>query len=350
MLSRVVFISLLLYVILQASCAAGEESAPAPTPTPAPPTRTAGDSDRLDLGGGVSLELVPIAAGSFQMGATEKLPESPWVGLSILLGAGSTIIALVLFVGGRALMSQQRPRFSLAVLLVGTLSFGAGMVGLLRWRKNVAERSELTALPNERPAHGVTITKPFLVGKFCVTQQQFEGVMHMNFSYFKAPNNPVEQISWEDAVAFCARASTATGRTVRLPTEAEWEYACRAGSHALYAFGDEPKELFKYAWFAENSKNSTHTDDDSVKNLKPNAWGLYDMHGNVMQWCKDWFDESYYTVSPVPDPTGPLNGAYRVVRGSAWLDSAQRCRAATRNAFRPGKRSYCVGFRVVVEQ
>ncbi len=347
---RTIFTSFVLICALLAfSGGAAEETAPAPTPDPAP-AKPAVASDRLDLGGGLSMELVSIPSGSFQMGATEKLPESPWVGLGLLLGATGIIISLVVVVIARAMINHERPRFSLLVLLGGTLAFGVGMVGLLRWRKSNSDRSELTALPNERPVHAVSITRPFLMGKFCVSQQQFDAVMRINYSFFKAPDHPVEQISWEDAAAFCSRVSKASGRTVRLPTEAEWEYACRAGSRTLYSGTDNPQELGKLAWFGANSKNTTHSADDSVKNIKPNAWGLYDMHGNVMQWCQDWFDEGYYAISPVPDPTGPMTGMFRVVRGSSWLDTESRCRASTRNAFRPDKRSYCVGFRVVVAQ
>ena len=156
-----------------------------------------------------------------------------------------------------------------------------------------------------------------------VTQEQYERVMGKNPSRFKGPQLPVERVSWKAAVSFCTKLSAfpeeqAAGRTYRLPTEAEWEYACRAGSTTDFCFGDAEWGLDDYAWYEDNSDHRTHP----VGQKRPNAWGLYDMHGNVWEWCADWHDEAYYEASPVDDPQGPATGVDRVGRGGSWSESA----------------------------
>ena len=332
---RIARLSVLIVLLLTVSGAAGAEA----------PAEAA-----LDIGDGNSVELVTVPAGKFEMGAVEAVPESPMVGIAIMASGGGLVVALVLFILGRSMLTRERPRFSLGALLVGVLALGAGGVGAMRYRAALRDQSSTVALAYERPRHPVTITRPFMMGRFCVTQQQFDHVMKANFSFFRDPDKPVENVSWNEAAAFCSRVSSLTQKTVRLPTEAEWEYACRAGSTARFSFGDSEKELFKYAWYAETSKDSTHTTADSVKSLKPNAFGLYDMHGNVLEWCGDWFSEHYYANSPPLDPPGAATGSLRVIRGSAWLDPADRCRASTRNALKPDHRGYSLGFRIVVEK
>ena len=141
--------------------------------------------------------------------------------------------------------------------------------------------------------------------------------MGNNPSDFKGPKNPVEQVLWDDCQQFLGKlnAKSAAGAgKFQLPTEAQWEYACRAGSKTRYCFGDDEKQLGEYAWYGKNSDGKTHP----VGEKKPNAWGLYDMHGNVWEWCQDWWKDGYYKESPVDDPTGPLKGSYRVLRGGSW--------------------------------
>ncbi len=197
----------------------------------------------------------------------------------------------------------------------------------------------------EHPQHRVRITKPFYLGKYPVTQEQWEAVMGNNPSYFKGARNPVERVSWDDCQKFFQRLNDqhgVAGRKFRLPTEAEWEYACRAGSTGRWCFGDYNKsQLDQYAWYSENSEHRTHP----VGEKKSNAWGLYDMYGNVFEWCQDWFDEGYYKVSPLGDPTGPTSGSRRVVRGGSWNAVAWACRSAGRGGLAPGNHD-SVGLRV----
>jgi formylglycine-generating enzyme required for sulfatase activity len=192
--------------------------------------------------------------------------------------------------------------------------------------------SDSDADADEKPQHRVRITQPFYVGKHEVTQAQWQAVMGNNLSYFTGDRQrPVEQVSWEDAVGFCARLSQKEGKTYRLPTEAEWEYACRAGSTTKWCFGDSESQLGDYAWYGLHSGSSTHP----VGGKKQNAWGLYDMHGNVWEWCADCSDGNYYGSSPLNDPKGPSSGAYRALRGGAWQISAGDSRSANRAAYLP---------------
>jgi formylglycine-generating enzyme required for sulfatase activity len=197
---------------------------------------------------------------------------------------------------------------------------------------------------NETP-HQVTLTQPFQMGIHEVTQEQYAKVMGKNPSRLKGANNPVENVSWFDAVEFCRKlselpAERAAGRVYRLPTEAEWEYACRAGTTTKYSFGDDDSKLVDYAWFDGNSFERTHR----VGGKKPNAWGFYDMHGNVWEWCQDWYGD--YPDHAVPDPTGPASGSYRVLRGGSWGGPAGICRSAFRFGCEPSGRIDRFGFRV----
>jgi len=227
--------------------------------------------------------------------------------------------------------------------------------------------------------HSVTLTKAFWLGQTPVTQAQWQAVMGTNPSYFEGnPNHPVEQVSWYDAIEFCNRltamaneADARLGLTpcyriskiqrrggqdgsirsaeveliegangYRLPTEAEWEYAYRAGTTTAYSFGDDESMLAKHAWFDENSGESTHP----VATKRSNAWGLFDMHGNVWEWCSDWY--YVYPSGAVTDPQSPRSGAGRVLRGGSGDILSRRCRAAFRVSVGPAGRYSNVGFRV----
>jgi formylglycine-generating enzyme required for sulfatase activity len=197
----------------------------------------------------------------------------------------------------------------------------------------------------EKPAHRVKITKPFYLGKYEVTQEQWEAVMGNNPCKFKGPKNPVEQVPWDDCQKFLDKLNAkfgTQGGKFALPTAAQWEYACRAGSTTKYCFGDDDIQLGEYAWYGKNSGNTTHT----VGEKKPNAWGLHDMHGNVCEWCADWYDGNYYEKSPLEDPPGPARGSHRVLRGSSWRDSAGYYGSAYRSFLAPEIRYDFLGFRV----
>jgi formylglycine-generating enzyme required for sulfatase activity len=198
----------------------------------------------------------------------------------------------------------------------------------------------------EKPQHTVWISKAFYLGVTEVTQEQYERVMGANPSTFKGAQLPVEKVSWDDAVEFCRKLSVlsaerSAGRVYRLPTDAEWEYACRAGSRTKWSFGDAESSPGDYAWYWDNSGNKTHP----VGTKKPNAWGLYDMHGNVWEWCLDWYDG--YASTPMDDPVGPATGSLRVSRGGGWSSDAGYCRSAFRSGRAPDSRYDFLGFRLV---
>jgi formylglycine-generating enzyme required for sulfatase activity len=195
-------------------------------------------------------------------------------------------------------------------------------------------------LPDEAP-HAVSIAS-FYMDRFLVTQEQYEKVMGSNPSKLKGAKNPVERVQWTDAVRFCNRCSELDGLTpcydlqtwgcrfdadgYRLPTEAQWEYACRAGSRTRFFFGDDPAGAAQYAWCKPQSEGMPHP----VGRKLPNAWGLYDMLGNVWEWCNDWYSDGYYQQSPGRDPPGPTSGRQRVLRGGAWDCAPETCTAARR--------------------
>ena len=215
--------------------------------------------------------------------------------------------------------------------------------------------SDSSASKDEKPQHKVRITKPFYLGLYEVTQAEYEKVMEFNPSNFSTggagadrvsgrdtSSCPVEEVCWEDAVEFCKRLSAKEGKTYRLPSEAEWEYACRAGTTTKWYCGDKEDELGRVAWYRENSGRTTHP----VGAKEANAWGLFDMHGNVWEWCADWYDSDYYAKSPPSDPPGPERGSSRVDRGGSWGGQAGLCRSAFRAGFVPGSRWSYLGFRV----
>jgi formylglycine-generating enzyme required for sulfatase activity len=182
----------------------------------------------------------------------------------------------------------------------------------------------------EQPPHQVKVNS-FAIGKYPVTQAQYQAVMGNNPSHFKNnPQNPVECVSWNDAKAFCQKLSEITGKNYRLPTEAEWEYACRAGTTTRYYFGDDDNQLGDYAWYYENSNDTTHP----VGQKKPNGWGLYDMSGNVWEWCEDDWHSSYN------------DNDYRILRGGSWDCFLDYCRSAGRGWVNPAARWTDDGFRV----
>jgi formylglycine-generating enzyme required for sulfatase activity len=202
---------------------------------------------------------------------------------------------------------------------------------------------------DENPVHRVRISKAFYLGTYEVTQGQWQAVMGNNPSYFRGdPNLPVDRAPWDDVQEFIHKLNAKEGSTkYRLPTEAEWEYAARAGSTTVYSFGNNSSQLGKYVWYDSNAESKTHP----VGQKKPNAWGLYDMYGNVWEWVQDWYSSSYrppYGLEIVTyDPKGPRSGSYRVRRGGGGSDVARYCRSANRNFSPPGYGGVFFGFRLL---
>jgi len=199
---------------------------------------------------------------------------------------------------------------------------------------------------HENPIHTVRFSKSILMGKYAVTQGQWSEVMNNNPSGFKDDLRPVETVSWNDVQAYIKELNNKEKTDCyRLPTEAEWEYAARAGSESVYAFDSETSALDQYAWYRKNSQNRTHP----VGLLGSNTWGLYDMHGNVHEWCQDWFDREYYAQSPSQSPCGPAKGLAKSLRGGDWGSDEWYCRCASRSLGSPDRRSNRVGFRLVCQ-
>jgi formylglycine-generating enzyme required for sulfatase activity len=219
----------------------------------------------------------------------------------------------------------------------------------------------------EKPVHKVWIDS-FLIDRHEVTQAEYEKLGKINAfpnpSHFQGADLPVDQVTWPQAARFCNARSRLEGlkpcyneetatcdfsaNGYRLPTEAEWEYACRAGTTTDYSFGDETRQLGDFAWFADNSGKKTHP----VGRKKPNPWGLFDMHGNVAEWCQDIYAASYYKSSPEKSPSGPDEGNEFVLRGGSWKSPAEALRSAYRAGEAPGFSDAClardaIGFRCV---
>jgi formylglycine-generating enzyme required for sulfatase activity len=226
----------------------------------------------------------------------------------------------------------------------------AALVQIPAGRFTMGDKDEVDA-----PLHEVSVSA-FLMDKDLVTQEQYQKLMGANPSRWKGGQNPVEQLRWSDAVRFCNKRSEAEGlrpcydlQTLkcdftadgyRLPTEAEWEYACRAGTTTAYFFGDSPAKLGDYAWFEKNAGGHPRP----VGQKQPNPWGLFDMAGNVWQWCHDFYVVDYYAQAPRLDPTGPSDGKNKVLRGGAWRFSADNCRSGYRYNENPGSSDVCFGY------
>lgn len=214
---------------------------------------------------------------------------------------------------------------------------------------------------NETPVHEVIITKPFYLGVTPVTQELYRAAMGENPSRFTlaaggSPQHPVERVSWNDAIAFCKTLSAMpeeheAKRHYRLPTEAEWEYACRAGGSTLFAYGDTmtPAQA-NYSFRPSDPQSAGPLERTSkVGQYAANNFGLYDMHGNVWEWCQDWYDERFYSSGVTRDPKGPPEGSFRVVRGGCWRSQIATVRTAYRNALMPHNRDPYTGFRVAFQ-
>jgi formylglycine-generating enzyme required for sulfatase activity len=256
----------------------------------------------------------------------------------------------------RATNARTIPDLNLDLVWIAPGSFLMGTPEqslVVKWfylaREKLTKQPNLgTGNDNERPVTWVTLTQPFWIGRTAVTQGQYQAVMGSNPSNFTAAGRdaPVEQVSWDDATAFCAKLTDRekaagrlpTGYAYTLPTEAQREYACRAGTEGPFA-GD----LDAMAWYNANSGNTTHP----VGTKQPNAWGLCDMEGNVWEWCRDWYADKL-PGGEVTNPMGPPSGSVRVLRGGSWYNGAANGRSAFRNNYGPGGRNDGVGFRLAL--
>lgn len=312
-----------------------------------PPTKT------LDLGNGMKLELVLIPAGQFIMGTPEPVPvdedgfrKQIVAGQALLALGGGVLLVLLGAIVFQTIRNRQRPKFSLSRLTAMTIAAGVSVLSGMHWQHSAQslerEQTEYQAAKarfaiadsREKPAHVVRLTKPFYMSKFTVTQEQYQQVTGTNPSRIGGKNHPVEHVSWYEALEFCKRLTEKNGQEVRLPTEAEYEFSCRAGTITAYYTGDSEQDLARAGWYDANSNFNLHP----VGQKEANAFGLFDMHGNVEQWCQDWYDEDYYQKSPLEDPVGPTQGTHRVFRSGPWLSYAELCRSAYRNKSNPDDR------------
>ena len=327
------------------------------------------------------MEFVLIPAGTFLMGTPEPEPVDEEgfyakirTGVVVLVAAGGLLFGLLGIVLVRAFRKRQRPQYSLAWFLIMAVAAGIGLLGGLHWyftaRALADARNEyqaalvryLSSEKEEKPAHEVTLTRAFYMGKYEVTQEQYvEGCLgwfwvtgededylwfrsYFNPSQFKGPDRPVDRVQCDEAERFCELVSEMTSSVARLPTEAEWERACRAGTKTAYCKGDAETDLDRAGWYMKNSGGKTHPVGQKI----PNAWGLYDMHGNVNEYCADTFRT--YKAEAVVDPQDERRFREEVSRGGCWASGPKTCRSAQRlSTSEDGLPYFIFGFRVVLE-
>lgn len=322
-----------------------------------PPTKS------IDLGGGVMLDLMLIPAGQFMMGT--QMPKPP--SITVEDAENMAILGGILLIGFASMLlvrklQKKKVSFSLRYLLLMTALCGLLIGGLARRSMVLKEFDRYKAAVKlyqeyphyEKPAHSVTLTRPFYMGKYTITSAQYKAAMGNYPSPFRGAQLPVHNVSWDDAMEFCKKLNTLlndNALNAHLPTEAQWEYACRAGTQSLFYSGNLESDLDAVGWFNKNSGGKMH----AVGEKKANAFGLYDMHGNILQWCSDWFGP-FYSNSATIDPKGPESVAVRfesipsrVLRGGSWIDSSTYCRSASRSIVYPqDSRHVNFGFRIVL--
>ena len=299
----------------------------------------------VSLAGTDWLSLGDKRSGSLQAGATATITLT--VNRSLLTeGDNQTTVNIRTNAGDKQLpVKAYRLQLSDALPEMVYVEGGTFMMG-------ATEEQGSDAWEWEKPAHEVTLDN-FYIGKYEITQLQWEFVMgttvkeQHNISF--APpgvgdDYPMYYVSWNEAVAFCEKLSQLTGKTYRLPTEAEWEYAARGGLHADSTKYAGSNTIGNVAWYKNNSSN-THP----VGQKQPNGLGVYDMSGNVREWCSDWIGENYYSSSPAVNPQGPSSGSSRVFRGGNWRNSADECRVSMRTGSSPNGYNIDIGFRIVLE-
>jgi formylglycine-generating enzyme required for sulfatase activity len=283
-------------------------------------------------------------------GVLQKVPLVVLAG--VLCGVG-----ILVFVKAQENKPAEILPFDLQSIKVMTNSIGMKLVWIPPGEFPMGSSNEY-----HEQVHKVNLSRGFWMGQFEVTQDQYLSVMGANPSEYKGDTRPVERVSWYDAVEFCRKLGFKEGKSYRLPTEAEWEYGCRAGTMTKFSFGDSVGRLWQYGNYCDASNTSEyrtyerdkrHNDQydktSPVGSFAPNPWGLYDMHGNVWEWCSDWRQDDYGSET-VADPTGPEKGKLRVLRGGCWNSGIDDCRSSARNrSDGPDNKSDTVGFRVVLE-
>ena len=287
--------------------------------------------EQLELGdpvtNSVGMVLVPVPAGEFQMGT---------------------------FVN-KASAEERFEKFMQNPDVIKKIESGeVTEEGLMKHARRRAKEDKGREGGPDTPQHLVKITKPFLLGVCEVTQQQYEAVMAEK-PWLGQPlveegaDYAATYITWDKAVEFCKRLSEQESETYRLPTEAEWEYACRAGTNSTYSFGDDEKLLAEYAWHDANAYKSEEQYAHVVGQKKPNPWAVYDMHGNASEWCSDWYGSYDRKQKKAVDPLGPEKGRTRIWRGGSFAENGINMRSASRTSF--GRLDYrpefAAGFRVV---
>ncbi len=272
-----------------------------------------------------------------------RIPQRIYIALAIVVGVGILVLVGKWYSSYQPLEETFTNAIGMKFVLIQPGPFMMGS-GISAQKVTAKYGGKVEYYEHEHPQHKVKISKPFYMQVTEVTQGQWKSVIGDNPSKYEdcGDDCPVENVSWEDVQRFIGALNQKEGTNkYRLPTEAEWEYACRARSTTAFSFGDEVTKLGEYAWYGDNSEDRTHP----VGQKKPNAWGLYDMHGNVWEWCQDWYGE--YTISDVSEPKGPPSGEYRVLRGGS-LDLEWSMRCAGRYGLGPSGWNWSIGFRVVL--
>ena len=239
---------------------------------------------------------------------------------------------------------QINASYSYGVLTVNGVRYEMVKVNAGTFVMGATSDQEGNARDNEKPAHQVTLTNNYYIGRTEVTQALWKAIMGSNPSYFRGDNKPVECVSWNDCQTFISRLNAATGRHFRLPTEAEWEFAARGGNNSQHYQYSGSNNLYEVAWYTGNSGDTTH----DVATKQTNELGLYDMSGNVCEWCYDWYGEN--RSSPQTNPTGPMNGTSRVNRGGYWCSFAWNCCPSYRNDYNPALCYNDLGFRLALSE
>ena len=241
--------------------------------------------------------------------------------------------------GGTVKRVATKASYSNGTLTVNGIKYNMVWVEGGTFRMGATSEQDGDAYDNEKPAHSVTLSS-YYIGKTEVTQALWKAVMGSNPSNFRGDNLPVECVSWNDCQAFIRKLNALTGQNFRLPTEAEWEFACRGGNNSRGYKYSGSNYIDNVAWYGDNSGDKTHP----VATKLPNELGIYDMSGNVWEWCSDWYGK--YSSGAQANPKGPYDGSFRVVRGGSWDDNAKGCRSSNRTCNSPGYRSNYLGLRL----